>query len=1076
MSPLDGQSLSVSSSLTWSSLPRDVQHAQSQLNPFSTERTGDTSHIGGEINDYRVEDRTIIGQSTPAAAKSIVATSVLETAITATKTHQSGIEQVAIGEIIRYRLSAQIPEGTNSVFELIDQLPEGLTYLSDGTQRIAFVADQSGFGSGVLEGDELVKLGADGTVTPTFALPEEVVAYDTVSHRMSIRLGEIINQDQDLNAEFVIVEFNALVLNSTQNSRGQELTNLFSVQAEQFVDPDSAQQGEEQSVPLREMAEPIVAQVVEPNVTLQSRLLTTPTNIDGLARYEITLENASDETSSVAYNLVISQILDSPLSLVHVGASNETVTIIDTTIDAKVETTETPVPANRTMNPQWTASIDRLIPGERISFLIDATATKAAPAIAANAKLLYHSVSDNHLDSPTDRLPQDLSEEAILTESFGRRYEVRASNIFPLHAITPVPTQPGSVKVQMRDQLFADLNGDGLPSLGDTVRYVVTVVNPSRHRANDLELYSQIDPVLQLIPASVTLIDSQNRFSGSNPAQITGLRLGNLEPSHTISLTFDALVSDALIAGTRMLSAQTVAHVAQHGFIVSDDPDTLAPFDETMTLLAQMPLLYAARIVNSVENLDQGDRIGLNQITDADVVEYRTIVENHGNMPATEVVLTDLLDPNLILMPDSLSANQNGVQHAGKSAINAASFSQDDTSENSLNFSFGDLQPGMQAEVTIQASIRNPLLGNVRHVSDQGMISSNELPPILTDDPTTRASNDSTRKLLSPTPRLVATMIDHLILDLDGNGFPSPGDILGYQIILQNVGSRDANNLVYTNPLDTSTILIPDSVVSSNGSVTSPNTADAQSVEVKCTTLAVGKSVTISYRVQIRENLEETVETIITQGIVTTAESISIPTDDPKLFGDANPTLTVLASRPYIQMTLQDILISDSGNDRLFSTNDRLLYLIHIINAGNTPAAELFLEHEPDINSSLRTGSVQTGQGRVIVGNTAENRTVSVDIGLLPARFAQTSIAFEVGLEQDAKVGQIASQALLTYSEHSNISERTQHQIQSDDPDTQQPIDPTMTRIYRAPTVTDPIPEPAQEKTTKTFLPFITKR
>ena len=42
--------------LVWTSLPTDVDTAQSTYNPLSVERTGDTGDIGGAVNDFSAAD------------------------------------------------------------------------------------------------------------------------------------------------------------------------------------------------------------------------------------------------------------------------------------------------------------------------------------------------------------------------------------------------------------------------------------------------------------------------------------------------------------------------------------------------------------------------------------------------------------------------------------------------------------------------------------------------------------------------------------------------------------------------------------------------------------------------------------------------------------------------------------------------------------------------------------------------------------------------------------------------------------------------------------------------------------
>ena len=54
----------------------------------------------------------------------------------ATSENHTADRDVAIGEIVRYRISTIIPEGTSEDFTIRDLLPGGLLYLDDSTARL----------------------------------------------------------------------------------------------------------------------------------------------------------------------------------------------------------------------------------------------------------------------------------------------------------------------------------------------------------------------------------------------------------------------------------------------------------------------------------------------------------------------------------------------------------------------------------------------------------------------------------------------------------------------------------------------------------------------------------------------------------------------------------------------------------------------------------------------------------------------------------------------------------------------------------------------------------------------------
>ncbi len=168
----------------------------------------------------------------------------------------SGVEQAAIGEIIRYRIVARIPESTSVNFQFRDLLPNGLIFLDDGTARVAFVSN-GGIASlgrdsvpAIPNGCNLAGTAANAT-TPA-VLPCALDDWNSGSSNSTtadpdaygagtdvyFKLGDLANSDLDDDGEFVVVEFNALVHNlsgAQQNDSGENLDN--SVRAYAGVPP-----------------------------------------------------------------------------------------------------------------------------------------------------------------------------------------------------------------------------------------------------------------------------------------------------------------------------------------------------------------------------------------------------------------------------------------------------------------------------------------------------------------------------------------------------------------------------------------------------------------------------------------------------------------------------------------------------------------------------------------------------------------------------------------------------------------------------------------------------------------------
>ena len=233
-----GQLVNNVSDLRWTSLSGVV----------AGERTGADGE-GNGLNNYADLDDAQI-ESPPIVRKTLVATS---------EAHTTGSD-VAVGELARFRLVTSVPEGTTRNFQIQDLIPPGLSFLNDGTARWGFVST----GGNVISSASITNvtgLGAPTTATAgidgnqaTLAtlLSSAIVGTfndDNVSTGSAgagtgeasvyasgadvfFRFGDVANTDNDTDFEYVVVEFNALVLNVTGNQAATTLSNTMTLLAD----------------------------------------------------------------------------------------------------------------------------------------------------------------------------------------------------------------------------------------------------------------------------------------------------------------------------------------------------------------------------------------------------------------------------------------------------------------------------------------------------------------------------------------------------------------------------------------------------------------------------------------------------------------------------------------------------------------------------------------------------------------------------------------------------------------------------------------------------------------------------
>ncbi len=133
-----------------------------------------------------------------------------------------------------------------------------------------------------------------------------------------------------------------------------------------------------------------------------------------------------------------------------------------------------------------------------------------------------------------------------------------------------------------------------------------------------------------------------------------------------------------------------------------------------------------------------------------------------------------------------------------------------------------------------------------------------------------------------------------LTSDIDGNGAPSPGDVLTYDITITNVGGIAAEGVVFSDTPDPNTTLIAGSVTTSLGTVTTGNNSGDLSVVVDIGTISPATTVTITFQVTINADLPEDVRTVANQGLLTGQNFPDRPTDDPDTPPPDDETVTVL--------------------------------------------------------------------------------------------------------------------------------------------------------------------------------------
>jgi uncharacterized repeat protein (TIGR01451 family) len=202
------------------------------------------------------------------------------------------------------------------------------------------------------------------------------------------------------------------------------------------------------------------------------------------------------------------------------------------------------------------------------------------------------------------------------------------------------------------------------------------------------------------------------------------------------------------------------------------------------------------------------------------------------------------------------------------------------------------LPGGARVTISFRVRINNAVPAGVTQVVNQGLLNSNELPPVRTNDPDTPQGGDPTITPIAAVPVLISDKTDVLFLDTNHTGAPGAGDTLVYAITIANAGNVPATGVTFADTPDVITRLVVGSVQTSRGTVMVGNTAGDTSVGVDIGTLAPGEQVTISFRVQLNDPLPR--RFISNQGSVDSNELPPVRTNDPETPDPGDPTVTIV--------------------------------------------------------------------------------------------------------------------------------------------------------------------------------------
>ncbi len=360
---------------------------------------------------------------------------------------------------------------------------------------------------------------------------------------------------------------------------------------------------------------------------------------------------------------------------------------------------------------------------------------------------------------------------------------------------------------------------------GETLRYTITVKNIGSENAINVTLRD-------LIPANTTYVPNSTSMNGTPladpavgvsplqsdmpinaPGDLTPGAMAadpSVNPANVATIVFDVVVNAGVLNGVIISNQGFVNGFGEGSPAVSlpekpsDDPATPAVDDPTRNIVGDLPLLYTQKTVQLlVDNATPG-------IVDVnDVLRYTFTISNSGALPATGVTLTDALPNNTSYVANSLQLNGLAVAGAFPLAAGLAISSQDLTPPLPAPGA-GTLSPGGSATVIFDALVTG-VPAPTPIISNQGTLTSTELPPLLSDaDGNPSNGYQPTQIAVGAAQQLVITKQVAVV----SGGAALVGSQLEYVVRVTNIGLQPAANVLITDVIPVSSAVPPNFVLS----------------------------------------------------------------------------------------------------------------------------------------------------------------------------------------------------------------------------------------------------------------------
>ncbi|AJG86071.1 TPA: DUF11 domain-containing protein [Bacillus anthracis] len=371
-----------------------------------------------------------------------------------------------------------------------------------------------------------------------------------------------------------------------------------------------------------------------------------------------------------------------------------------------------------------------------------------------------------------------------------------------------VVTEPSNTTVTPVNRGSLDMQKEvdnSIVGVGETVTYTVRILNTGTADAMNVQFIDVLSPEAVFVPNSVT-VNGVAR-PGVNPQ--VGFTIVDIPVGETAIVTYEATITSFPDGGTVV---NVAGALAEYILVPGEPPVTVMDTSNTVIVTVNTAILFVAKGANFEVAM-----VG-------DVVTYGIAVINDSTVPVTNIVLTDIIDPNTLFINGTVTVNDVALPFANPNT----------------GIPLGDFQPNDAAIINFQVVITggqiNNLVTNTAIANGLAIVNPNELPVVV--------EGDSNTVVIPFIPQNVSTTVVKTA-DLQA---ATIGDVIIFTTVITNTGDTVIQNIRFQDMLDSSVRFVLGSVTVDNTPV--PNVSPVSGFLIG--NLNPGEARTVSFQVVVQ--------------------------------------------------------------------------------------------------------------------------------------------------------------------------------------------------------------------------------